>query len=98
MAVLAELLDGAAGAAVGLAWGLVVAAVLVVILRTQLHLGVLEAALEAIGGRPSRHEVEARGALRRVRAPAGAARPVLQRLRSVGAGDLEATTTPQRRA
>ena len=58
VAVLAELLDGAAGAAVGLAWGLVVAAALVVILRTQLHLGVLEAALEAIGGRPSRHEVK----------------------------------------
>ena len=56
VAVLAEMLDGAAAAAAALAWGLVVAAVLVVILRTQLHLGVLEAALDAIGGRPSRHE------------------------------------------
>jgi hypothetical protein len=56
VALLAERVDGAAGAAVGLGWGLVVAAMLVVILRTQLHLGVLEAALEAVGGRPTRHE------------------------------------------
>jgi hypothetical protein len=57
VAVLGELdVDRSVGAALGLAWGLVVAAVTVIVLRTQLHLGVLEAALEAVGGRPSRHE------------------------------------------
>jgi hypothetical protein len=58
VALLAERVDGAAGAAAGLAWGLVVAAMLVVIVRTQLHLGLLEAALEAVGGRPTRHEAK----------------------------------------
>jgi hypothetical protein len=61
IALLAERVDGAAGAAIGLAWGLAVAAVLVVILRTQLHLGVLEAAHEAIGGLPTRHETRPGG-------------------------------------
>jgi hypothetical protein len=50
-------IGGWVGAALGLAWGLVVAAGLVLVLRTQLHLGVLEAALESARGRPSRHEV-----------------------------------------
>lgn len=50
-------IGGAAGAALGLAWGVVIAGGLIVILRTQLHLGVLEAALEAARGRPNRHEV-----------------------------------------
>jgi hypothetical protein len=49
--------DGWIGAALGLAWGVIVAAALVIALRTQLHLGVLEASLEAAQGRPSRHEV-----------------------------------------
>lgn len=50
-------IDGATGSALGLAWGVVVAASLIVVLRTQLHLGILEAALEAARGRPNRHEV-----------------------------------------
>ena len=56
VALLGEI-DGAAGAALGLAWGAIVAAALIVVLRTQLHLGILEAALEAARGRPNRHEV-----------------------------------------
>jgi hypothetical protein len=56
VALLGEV-EGTAGAALGLAWGAVVAAALIVVLRTQLHLGILEAALEAVRGRPSRHEV-----------------------------------------
>jgi ribosomal protein L40E len=60
VAMLDELdIDGTANAAFGLAWGIVVAAALVVVLRTQLHLGILEAALESARGRPSRHEVTA---------------------------------------
>ncbi len=50
-------IGGATGAALGLAWGVVVAGGLIVALRTKLHLGVLEAALEAARGRPNRHEV-----------------------------------------
>jgi hypothetical protein len=56
VALLGEV-DGAAGAALGLAWGLAVAAATIVVLRTQLHLGILEAALEAARGKPNRHEV-----------------------------------------
>lgn len=57
IAVLDELGLGAAiAAALGLAWGVLVAAALIVVLRRQLQLGILEAALEAAGGRPSRHE------------------------------------------
>lgn len=57
VAVLGELdVDPVIGAALGLAWGVVVAAALVVVLRTQLHLGILEAALESAQGRPDRHE------------------------------------------
>ena len=50
-------IDGVAGAALGLAWGAAVAGALIIVLRTQLHLGILEAALEAVRGRPNRHEV-----------------------------------------
>lgn len=49
--------NGAAGSALGLAWGVLVATTLIMVLRTQLHLGILEAALEAARGRPNRHEV-----------------------------------------
>lgn len=49
-------IGGTTGAALGLGWGVAMAAALVVVLRTQLHLGVLEAALEAAQGKPSRHE------------------------------------------
>ncbi|MGH9136608.1 MAG: hypothetical protein ACRD0G_06110 [Acidimicrobiales bacterium] len=57
VAVLGNLdVDQDIAAALGLGWGVVVAAVLVVVLRTQLHLGILEAALESARGRPSRHE------------------------------------------
>jgi hypothetical protein len=58
VAVLDEV-GGWVGPALGLAWGVLVAAVLVVVLRTRLHLGILEAALESVQGRPSRHEVVA---------------------------------------
>jgi hypothetical protein len=51
------LVGGPAGAAFGLLWAIAVAAVLLVTLRTQLQRGILEAALEAAGGKPSRHEV-----------------------------------------
>lgn len=50
-------LDGWLGAALGLVWGVVVAGMMVVVLRTRLQVGVLEAALESIAGTPSRHEV-----------------------------------------
>ena len=56
VALLGEI-DGVSGAAFGLAWGAVVAAALIIVLRTHLHLGILEAALEAARGRPNRHEV-----------------------------------------
>jgi ribosomal protein L40E len=56
VALLGEI-DGAAGAALGLAWGVVVALATIFVLRTQLHLGILEAALEAARGKPNRHEV-----------------------------------------
>jgi hypothetical protein len=56
VALLGEI-DGAAGAALGLGCGVVVAAATIVVLRTQLHLGILEAALEAARGKPNRHEV-----------------------------------------
>ena len=60
VAVLGDLdVDRAASSALALAWGLVVAAVLIVVLRTQLHLGILEAGLLAAQGRPSRHEAVA---------------------------------------
>lgn len=49
-------IDGAGGAALGLAWGVVVASGLIVILRTRIHEGILEAALNAAHGKPSRHE------------------------------------------
>lgn len=55
--VLAEAVGGTAGAVLGLVWALMVAAALVLVLRTQLHHGVLEASLDAAQGRPSRHEV-----------------------------------------
>ena len=62
VAVLAEIAlagerGGTVGSALGLAWGVVVATALILVLRTQLHLGILEAALEAARGRPNRHEV-----------------------------------------
>jgi hypothetical protein len=40
-------IDGTAGAALGLGWGALVVAVMIVLLRSQLHLGLLEAALES---------------------------------------------------
>jgi hypothetical protein len=53
---LAGEIDGSVGSALGLAWGLVVAGGLIVILRTRIHQGILEAALNAAQGKPSRHE------------------------------------------
>ena len=57
VALLAQWLDPTPAAALGLAWGLIVTGALVLVLRTQLHLGLLEAALEAARGTPNRHEV-----------------------------------------
>ncbi|CAN5549174.1 hypothetical protein BH24ACT5_BH24ACT5_05250 [soil metagenome] len=55
--LLAEVIGGSIGAVLGLVWALVVAGALILVLRTQLHHGVLEASLDAARGRPSRHEV-----------------------------------------
>ena len=52
VALLAQWLDPTPAAALGLAWGLIVTGALVLVLRTQLHLGLLEAALEAARGTP----------------------------------------------
>ena len=57
VALLAQWLDPTPAAALGLAWGVIVTGALVLVLRTQLHLGLLEAALEAARGTPNRHEV-----------------------------------------
>ncbi len=51
--------DPTPAAVAGLVWGLLIAGALIVILRTQLHLGLLEAALESARGAPNRHEVTA---------------------------------------
>ena len=57
VALLAQWFDATPAAALGLAWGVIVTGALVLVLRTQLHLGLLEAALEAARGTPNRHEV-----------------------------------------
>jgi len=45
--LLAEV-DGTGGAALGLGWGAIVTAAMIIMLRSQLHLGLLEAALESV--------------------------------------------------